>query len=156
MNNNNFKYAIIIVVMIILFVGIYYIFKNINENNKEKIEYLRDYKVNEYIQTYISDENMARIYLNDYVNNMIYNTEESYYLLAENYRNKRFGSYENYVNYLKNLDNYDITMASFYKQERNGRIFFGVYDTSNNLYIFKTKGVMQYSVYLDDYTVEIW
>ena len=26
---------------------------------------------------------------------------------------------------------------------------------NGNIYIFKTKGVMQYTVYLDDYTVEI-
>ena len=31
-----------------------------------------------------------------------------------------------------------------------------VYDNNGNFFAFKTKGVMQYSVYLDDYTVEIW
>mgnify|MGYP003293480765 CR=1 FL=1 len=38
----------------------------------DNIESLKNYKVNEYIPTYVSDEAMARIYLNEYIYNMYY------------------------------------------------------------------------------------
>ena len=46
-------------------------------------------------------------------------------------------------------------MDSFYIDDRSKNKVYGVYDTNGNMFVFKTNGVMQYSVYLDDYTVEI-
>ena len=156
MNNKNIKYAISIIIVVAMLIGLYWLLRYITDkNSNEDISYLRDYGVNEYISAYISDEDMAKIYLNDFVNNMLYDTRSSYDLLDEEYKNIKFGSYENYFNYIRSLQNYNITMTKFYKQSKNGYLIFGVYDNTGNIYVFKTKGVMQYSVYLDDYTVEI-
>ena len=99
---------------------------------------------------------MARIYLNDYINNMYHNVEAAYNLLDEEYKNKKFGSLDNYKNYVNSLSYNSYNLARYYKKNIDGNIVFGVYDENNNFFGFKTNGVMQYTVYLDDYTVKIW
>lgn len=155
MNNNPIKNLIIFVVILLTFSLGYIIIDKLTEKEEEENIYLKDYDVNEYIPTYVSDEDMAKIYLNDYIYKMYSNQEEAYNLLDEEYRNKKFGNLENYTNYVYSLQYSSYTLSKYYKQEKNGYIIFGVYDTNNNLFIFKTKGVLQYKVYLDDYTVEI-
>ena len=154
MKNNPIKSIIIIVVIIVVFSLSYFILDKLL-NKEEEVNYLKNYGVNEFIPTYVSDEDMARIYFNDYIYKTHINIEEAYNLLDQEYKNKKFGNLENYKNYLYNsyLENYKF--SKYYKLEKNGYIIFGVYDSNENLYIFKTQGVLQYKVYLDDYTVEI-
>lgn len=151
----NFKAIIIILIATIALFSFYFLLNHFFEKDEEVYEYLKNYKVNEYIPTYVSDEDMARIYLNDYINNMRYNVEKAYSLLDKEYRNKKFGSLENYKSYISSLQTTSYKLSTYYKNSKNGYIIFGVTDQNSNLYIFKTKGVMQYSVFLDDYTVEI-
>lgn len=151
----NFKVIIIILIATIALFSFYFLLNHFFEKDEEVYEYLKNYKVNEYIPTYVSDEDMARIYLNDYINNMRYNVEKAYSLLDKEYRNKKFGSLENYKSYISSLQTTSYKLSTYYKNSKNGYIIFGVTDQNSNLYIFKTKGVMQYSVFLDDYTVEI-
>lgn len=154
-NNNPIKIVIIAIVSIVIFTVIYLVINYFNEKNKEEIYYIKNYEINEFIPTYISDEDMARIYLNDFVHTMFLDTEYAYTLLDEEYKTKKFGSYENFENYVNALEYSSYNLLKYYKKEKKGYTIFGVYDKNNNLFIFKTNGVMQYSVYLDDYTVEI-
>ena len=55
---------------------------------------------------------------------------------------------------LKTLD-LSYNVDSFYIDNSRRNKIYGVYDTNGNIFIFETNGVMQYAVYLDDYTVEI-
>lgn len=154
--NNNTRNIIIIIALLALFTGGYLLLnKFTNNNSPDYDEYLKNYKVNEYIATYVSDEDMAKIYLNEYVHNMYYDVELAYNTLDKEYRKNKFGSLDNYKNYVRSLGYSNIKISKYYKEEKGGYIIFGIYDTNGNMYIFKTKGVMQYSVYLDDYTVEI-
>ncbi len=155
MNNNSVKNIVIIVIILLIFSGTYVLLKNFTNKKENQDIYLKNYKVNEYINTYITDEEMARIYLNDYIRNMKYNIDKAYDLLDDEYKKEKFGNIENYKKYVNNLKYNSYTLARYYKQERNDTIIFGVYDNNDNLFIFKTNGVMQYKVYLDDYTVEI-
>jgi len=154
-NNDNIKKIVITVGIVLLLIIFYLILKSLSTNNGDDEEYLKNYKVNEYISTYVSDEDMARIYLNDYVNNMYLNTENAYNLLDIEYRDKRFGNIDNYKNYVSSLNYTTFTLDRYYKKESNGYIIFGVYDKNGNFFAFKTKGVMQYTVFLDESTVEI-
>lgn len=154
--NNNTRNIIIIIALLALFTGGYLLLnKFTNNNSPDYDEYLKNYKVNEYIVTYVSDEDMAKIYLNEYVHNMYYDVELAYNTLDKEYRKNKFGNLDNYKNYVRSLGYSNIKISKYYKEEKGGYIIFGIYDTNGNMYIFKTKGVMQYSVYLDDYTVEI-
>ena len=157
MNKNPIKYGIIITIIIVVFVGAYFILSNLlKDDSLGYEEFLKNYEVNEYIASYVSDEDMAKIYLNDYVHNMFYDVEKAYNLLNEEYRTKKFGNIEQFKNYVYSLDYSTYDLARYYKKDIDGYIIFGVYDKNGNFFAFKTKGVLQYTVYLDDYTVEIW
>lgn len=157
MKNKAIKNVIVFVGILLIFIILYVVINRVV--NKEHVEdntiYLKDYQVNEYIPMYVDDESMAEIYLKDYIHTMYTNVEKAYNLLDEEYRNIKFGSLENYKNYVNLLGYNNYTVSKYYTTTSEGYIIFGVYDTNDNLFIFKTKGVMQYSVYLDDYTVEI-
>lgn len=156
MKDSPIKNIIIGIVIVLVFIGVYFLLKYFTKEDLGKKEtFLKNYKVNEYIPTYISDEDMAKIYLNDYIHNMYYDVNKAYDLLDNEYKNAKFGSLESYKNYVKSLNYKTYKLARYYKKEVKGSIIFGVYDENSNLYIFKTNGVMQYTVYLDDYTVEI-
>lgn len=155
MKNNNIKYVIIIVVIVLIFTSIFLLLKSLTKN-KTSDNFLKNYEVNEYITTYISDEDMAKIYLNDYIHIMFSDVERAYNLLNEEYRNKRFGNINNFSNYVKSLNYSSFSLSKYYVRNENGYRYFGVYDNNNNYFIFETDGVMQYTVYLDETTVEIW
>lgn len=146
---------IIFGVILIIFTGIYLIIDKLLNNENDEQVFLKNYEVNEYIPVYVSDEDMAKIYFNDYIYTMYSDIEKAYNLLDENYRNKKFGNVENYRNYIKTLNNLSYKVDSFYIDDRSKNKVYGVYDTNGNIFIFKTNGVMQYSVYLDNDTVEI-
>ena len=151
------KQLIILAAIILCFVGIYFLLKFVTK--KDKVEYsgyLKDYQVNEYIPTYVSDEAMAKIYLNDYIHTMYYDVEGAYNLLDSEYRAKKFKTIDEYKKYVKSLKYSTYDVASYFKVNSGGYTIFGVYDRNDNFYAFKTKGVMQYSVFLDEDTVEIW
>lgn len=157
MNNKNVKLVIYIVSIMVIFTIVFIVLNNLLKNKEKGYdEYLKNYKVNEYIPTYVSDEDMAKIYLKDYIHNMFYDIEAAYDSLDTEYKNKKFGSLDNYKKCVYSLDNTSYVVSSYYKKDKNGYIYFGVYDTFGNTYVFKTKGVMQYSVFLDEETVEIW
>lgn len=157
MNNKNVKLVIYIVFIMVIFTIVFIVLNNLLKNKEKGYdEYLKNYKVNEYIPTYVSDEDMAKIYLKDYIHNMFYDIEAAYDSLDTEYKNKKFGSLDNYKKYVYSLNNTSYVVSSYYKKDKNGYIYFGVYDTFGNTYVFKTKGVMQYSVFLDEETVEIW
>lgn len=157
MNKNPIKYGIIIGVIILLFVGLYFIISKFTDDDSLGYEeFLKNYEVNEYIASYVSDEDMAKIYLNDYIHNMFYDVEKAYDLLDKEYKTKKFGSLDNFKVYVDSLEYPTYVLSRYYKKDIDGYIIFGVYDRNGNFFAFKTKGVLQYTVYLDDYTVEIW
>ena len=157
MNKNPIKYGMIIAAIVLIFVGAYFIISKITEDDSLGYEeFLKNYEVNEYIASYVSDEDMAKIYLNDYIHNMFYDVEKAYNLLDDEYKTKKFGSLDNFKVYVDSLEYSTYVLSRYYKKDTDGYIIFGVYDKNGNFFAFKTKGVLQYTVFLDDYTVEIW
>lgn len=154
-NNSGLRNIIIFAVILLVFTGGYLIISKIVDDKNDEQVFLKNYKVNEYIPVYVSDEDMAKIYFNDYIHIMYSDINKAYNLLDEDYRNKKFGNIDNYKSYIKSLDNLSYKVDSFYIDDSHKYKIYGVYDTNGNIFIFKTNGIMQYSVYLDNYTVEI-
>ena len=155
-DNKALKNVLIFVVILLIFTAIYIVINKLtNKDNIDYEDFLKNYEVNEYITTYVSDEDMARIYLNTYIHEMYTNPKKGYELLDIEYREKKFKNITEYENYVNSLPYITHKMEKFYVDSKDGFKIYGVYDTNGNIYIFKTKGVMQYTVYLDDYTVEI-
>ena len=65
MNKKDIRLAIILAIIVLTLFGIYTIIKKSGNSRGEPTNYLKNYGVNEYIPTYVSDANMAKIYLND-------------------------------------------------------------------------------------------
>lgn len=148
-----------IMLIVLVYFSLYFLnnneffYKELNHSYQE----LETYSANKYIPIYINEGDMAHKYLNDYKNLILINREKAYELLNENYRNKKFGNYENFNDYVNtkfvfinniNIDKYSVSNSN------NGR-FFIIYDKKGNKYIIKEKSIMNYEVFLDDYTVEV-
>ena len=147
--------------------------KNIEKNNYNTVP-----------KTYFSDEDLARIYLNDYIENAIYYPKEAYSSLNEQYRVKRFGDYEGYIKYLK--ENLDVIKSMDYKSMKKPEDFpnyndyqkyadevyskgidkykinkydeyteYILIDTYGNYYVFNITKPMQYDLMLDTYTLDL-
>lgn len=153
-NNKEIKNVIIFAVILLVFAGLY-ILVDKYLNKEEPEEFLKNYEVNEYIPTYISDEDLTKIYLNEYVHTMYADIEKAYELLDKEYKEKKFGSLENFQEYVNNLTYSNYVLDRFYVDTKGKYTIYGAFDTNGNIFIFKTNGIMQYTVYLDDYTVEI-
>ena len=154
---------IVIIIIILLIIGIviatFFVLQGKNDNTKKKDEdivYIKNYKVNEYIPVYISDEDMASIYLNDYINNITYDINVAYKSLNSDYKNKKFPNIDDFKEYLSKLDYSKMRAKKYAVVQRNGFDYYFVYDLSDQEYIFKTDGVLQYELYLDQDTVDIY
>ena len=154
MSKKNLKIVIISVIIVFVVLISYFIWNHFFKENKEN-NYLRDYEVNEYIPTYISIEDMVKIYLNDYLFYMRYDQEKAYELLDEEYKVKKFNSFESFKNHINNLKKESIKLEKYSQDNIKGYRVYTAYDTNGNVFIFKTDGVMQYKVLLDDKTIEV-
>ena len=147
--------SLIISVIIVSVVSIFCVVFWKLTSNQTEYDHLKNYKVNEYIPTHVSTEDLLKIYLNDYLYNMRYNEEIAYKSLDKKYRDKKFGSLENYHNYVIQFLTKEISAKKYMREYKDGRTIYKVYDQDDNVYIFKTSGIMQYSLFLDEDTVEI-
>lgn len=144
-----------IIILVLIGYFIYYYLVNDKDNNVEEIEIKKHYDINEINYKYVVENDVVKIYYNDFRNNMLFDRDGAYKLLNEDYRNKRFGSLEEFNNYLdsfvsealysNNVDKYSVNYI-------NGKKVFNIYDESGNQYIIKENSIMNYEVYLDEYT----
>ncbi len=158
----NKKIIFICVIIIFIFTLIYYLVSNDyfdKENNtNEEYTYLKNYSANEFIPIYMTESDIVSKYLNDFKNNMINNINEAYNSLNENYRNAKFGSLENFISYVDDymsLALYSLEVDRYSVSTIDGYKYFRIYDKNDKYYIFKEISIMDYEVYLDDYTVEL-
>lgn len=124
------------------------------ELNDFKIE-LNDYNAIKYSETY--QGRLCLIMFDDYINSIKNNVENSYYLLNKEYREKRFSDISEYKEYI-NLNKEKIfktLLSKFIKSEQNDYLEYICMDDSNNYYIFRITEGMNYSVILDEYTIDI-
>jgi len=117
----------------------------IAENRNNKFEYER-----------LNDEDATRKYFKDYQQNALYFPEDAYELLDEDYKNLRFGSLDNYKKYLTEMqDKIKYGVLTQYSVERNNSyVEYTCVDSYNNYYIIKENAIMDYTIKLDNYTIE--
>ena len=158
----NIKRNILIAIFIILVVVSIVI---INYQNNKNFIYtpvesssLKHYEENEYIPVNISYDQIARIYLQDYVYKLLNDRQAAYDLLDKEYREKRFTSFDSFNKYIDiiNTMRFREMKVKDYAITENGSIReFDVHDSDGNLFIFREKGVMQYTVFFDRNTVNM-
>ena len=104
-----------------------------------------------------TDEDIITRYLEYYQNMVLYDTKDAYDLLNEDYKNKRFGSYnsfEEYVNdYNQTIEN--LTLEKYGMSYGETTTKYIAQDTKENYYTFECKSVLDFDIQLDNYTIEI-
>lgn len=154
------KISIIICVIVVLGAIIFSIIYNKKEeedNAKENYEYLHNYEVNEVTYTYVTEQDMAKKYLADFVNLTINDKEAAYAKIDDYYKSQKLQTYTDFENALKNIYSTKFLSAkvvSYTVVDKTNYKLFYIIDGDNNTFIFKEKSIMNYTVYLDSYTIE--
>jgi len=117
---------------------------------------IADKQYNEYEYADTSDEAVMLDYMELYSAEAIYKTDESYNLLDSAYRDKRFGSLENYKKYVQdNKDNLaNITITKYSADGTEDNMQYMCIDTNENTYTINETGIMQFTIMLDNYTIK--
>ena len=111
---------------------------------------------NSYSIINIDDKTMANTYFVNYKSEILYNIQNSYNLLDKEYKEKRFSSFSDYSQYIENNIE-KIKKANLTKYSVNKYDDYNLYtciDQYNNYYIFIETAIMEYTVMLDDYTID--
>ena len=126
-------------------------------NSTPPVEEIEKYDYNQYVTKVIGDQDMVNIYFNDYRYYLIYHTEEAYNLLNEEYREKKFGNLETFQAYVnQNMDQiFNSSVDSFTVSNWDEGKQYVITDKDGKYYIFQESVVMDYSVILDTYTIDL-
>lgn len=131
---------------------------NINEQSKTTIiENGITYKTyNAVAYQFISDAQMCSNYFNQYKNMLINSYEEAYKLLDEEYKKEKFSNIDAFKEYIEKNKEYIInsSLKTYTRTNYDNYNLYTIKDQYGNTYIFKETAVMEYTVQLDDYTLE--
>lgn len=102
------------------------------------------------------EKQIMAYYFDQYMKNLIYDSEYAYSLLDNQYKEKRFESYENFEKFVNdNLDCFKRSVLLKYQIESFDKYKeYICHDNFDNYYIFKEIGPMNYTILLDQYTIE--
>ena len=113
--------------------------------------------INSYIEQDINDDFIVRSYFMDYITNLKYYGKDMYEQLDQEYREKRFGSVEEFENYInsisKNIDRFSLASYKIDKNDDNTTKYTCM-DKYGKYYVFNAKAVMDYTIELDTYTIK--
>ena len=160
-NLKNNKKTIIICIILLGIVGLVsYLINNnrFNDNVEYYEEKIEKYDANQFIPVYVTESDMANKYLNDFKNLMLYDLDSAYNVVNKKYRDKKYSSIEIFKEnikdeYSKNF--YSINVKEYSVVNKGDYKYYYIRDSRDKLYIFKELSIMNYEVFLDDYTVEI-
>lgn len=111
---------------------------------------------NEYTNPSITMENNVKDYMNNLKRMQLANPELLYQYLDEDYKNKRFGGVDEFKQYIENnLEEIKKTSLNQYMVNTyDDYVEYVAKDKFGNVYIFKEKEPLDYTIELDDYTLE--
>ena len=125
----------------------------------EELLNIESYGYNRLKQEAVSQEIVCLYYFGDYLNKLNGDTKKLYEVLDEDYKKERFPTYEEFIKYIN--DNYStlkecrVTEYSVNMTDDNKAIMYICKDQNANYYIFKAKAVMNYSLFLDNHTIDL-
>lgn len=102
----------------------------------------------------VSKKKVAERYFNLYLDLVKYDKEQSYYLLNEEYRQKRFENIEDYMNYVDKSDLSNEYLDSYQVIADETSTRYICIDTDKNYYIFNEKSPMNFDLMIDIYTID--
>ena len=163
-------------------------YSGLNENSKIKFKEINKIKnkgVNTFKYRFINEDIYVLDYLfPDFINKCLLSANIAYQHLDDEYKEKKFGSVENFAKYIEkneelygtlnpanmkqpnDFDDYDDYISYLYsytpftivaKEKKNmgNYLQYVLEDNFGKYYIFKEKGILNYKVILDTYTIDI-
>ena len=103
----------------------------------------------------VSDVEVAQMLLKNYQYLIENDIKLAYEKLDNQYRTKKFSNVERYTQYINNIGIKQAKVMQYQKSVYNDYTQYVVLDENGRYYIFKESSVMNYSVLLDIYTVEL-
>lgn len=133
-------------------------YNNLSSGNiiNYKAEAIIQNENNKFTNIIKSEEEIAKEHFNDYNELLLYYPDEAYNKLNPEYSKKRFGSKDSFREYVKENARilYLMQIDKYKVVSRNNYIDYVCSDKYNNIYIFRQeKGIMRYTVFLDNYTI---
>ena len=126
------------------------------KKNKTENESIKSNLYNKYNYNLYSGKDVAEKYINDFIFKMKYIPDVAFGTLDEEYRNKKFSNIDEFKSYIKNnSERFDDFIIRSYGREATENITnYEVEDINNYYYKIKASSGMDYTIILDDYTVE--
>lgn len=157
---------ILLVIMIILIIIIsknskkneesyaYSEFKNYKE---EYVPQKKKYDCNEFSIIDMDTEGVLQIYFNNFKTAVLEDAEVAFNMLDKEYREKRFGNLESFKEYI--TSNYNLirgaSLSSYIANEYGNYTQYVCVDSNGNYCIFRETAIMEYTILLDTYTIEL-
>lgn len=110
---------------------------------------------NQYQVITINSGTIVTKLLEDYQYKIQNNIEEAYVALEQNYKNKKFSDIQEYKQYVTNSGIKKAQLTKYQKSSGQGYTQYIGIDTDGNYYIFRETAVMNYSLILDTYTIDL-
>lgn len=132
-------------------------YNNLKENDTLKLNdiILSSEKVASFSRVSLDDKEYSNELFEDWKEKIIYDKKGAYSKLNNQYKEKRFSNYNSFTDYLSNKK-YMPTINQYRVYSKDDYTDYICTDQYNNYYIFRVKGeVMRYTVFLDNYTVEL-
>ena len=123
---------------------------------KENIVEIPNNDANSYQYNRIRENEIIEKILKYYCDLTVNNAKKAYDMLEQEYREKRFDKYSKFQDYIKkrseNLK--QARVAGYSVKEEENKKTYTVVDQDGRVYIFKQKSIMNFTVQMDDYTLE--
>ena len=137
----------LIIIITILLVGLILIgvlIFNGNEDqnyNRKYDESKTKYKINEVVPIYVNQEQMAKKYLSEYVNLIVFDEEKAFELLDESFSQRYFSgdfdAFSKYINSLKTKQFVQAKVTGYDIRKIEGKTYYYVKDLDGNQFLFK-------------------
>lgn len=129
-------------------------FINVSGDSKQGI---KSNSYNNFTMSINEPKQALNYYLDNYVIMAVYYPEIAYNLLDTEYREKRFEDLESYKKYVSDNENQllNFTINEYNISEKDEYTQYTIIDTFENYYIFKVNDIMDYTLILDIYTVDL-
>lgn len=147
---------IIITILIAAFILIGVLIFNGNEDqnyNRKYDESKTKYKINEVVPIYVNQEQMAKKYLSEYVNLIVFDEEKAFELLDESFSQRYFSgdfdAFSKYINSLKTKQFVQAKVTGYDIRKIEGKTYYYVKDLDGNQFLFKESEIRNYTVVID-------
>ncbi len=137
-------------------------FKDIGYNSEElstmktlHIEKIEKNENNTFQFKNINQQEQANTYYNDFFNEMKKNPELAYSKLDSDYKNSKFKTLDDFKKYIQMYTNANKRLGKYKMIKYDSYTELICQDTFGAIWIFKIKGVMNYTILLDSYTIPV-